>query len=83
VGNRDQNERKFPNWHALENGGRVYWLDIPGKMLWRARYLKEVDAHEQTIRFWQEIYDAGGFLVEVHEKYPIDLGHKQITEPRS
>jgi hypothetical protein len=51
-------------------------------MGWRARYLKEVDANEQTVRFWQEIYDAEGSLVEVHQKYPIDLGHKHIEEPR-
>jgi len=51
-------------------------------MKWRARYLKQVDAEEQTIRFWQEIYDADGLLVEIHEKYPNDLGHKHITEPR-
>ena len=57
-------------------------LDVPGKMTWRARYLKQVDAEEQTIRFWQEIYDADGLLVEIHEKYPNDLGHKHVTEPR-
>ena len=80
--NRVQNERKFTNWRILENGGRLYWLDVPGKMKWRARYLKQVDAEEQTIRFWQEIYDADGLLVEIHEKYPNDLGHKHVTEPR-
>ena len=80
--NRIHNERKFRNWHAIENGGRLYWLDVPGKMNWRARYLKEVDANEQTIRFWQEIYDSRGVLVEVHEKYPIDLGHKPMKDQR-
>jgi hypothetical protein len=78
---RTQNERKFAHWHSLENGERLYWLDVPGKMHWRARYLKQVDANEQTVRFWQEIYDADGCLVEIHEKYPIDLGHNRITEP--
>ena len=80
--NRVQNERKFTNWRILENGGRLYWLDVPGKMGWRARYLKEVNANEQTVRFWQDIYDAEGSLMEVHQKYPVDLGHKQIAEPR-
>jgi hypothetical protein len=46
-------------------------------MGWRARYLKEVDADEKTLRFSQEIYDGEGRLVEVHEKYPIDRGHRK------
>ena len=25
-----------------------------------------------------EIYDASGRLVAVHEKFPVDLGHKQL-----
>jgi len=36
-----------------------------------------VDATENTIRFAQEIYDASGHLVAVHEKFPVDLGHRQ------
>ena len=39
---------------------------------WVARYLKEVDANETTLRFWQEIYDDQGKLVETHEKFPVD-----------
>jgi hypothetical protein len=74
--------RPVTNWRPIAKDGRLYWLDVPGKMGWRARYLKEVDANEQTVRFWQEIYDAEGSLVEVHQKYPIDLGHKHIEEPR-
>jgi hypothetical protein len=35
---------------------------------WLARYLKEVDADETTVRFWQEIYDDTGRLVEIHEE---------------
>lgn len=46
-------------------------------MKWRARYLKEVDRDERTVRFWQEIYDERGMLVEVHEKFPIDRGHRR------
>jgi len=45
---------------------------------WRARYLKEVDAQEVTLRFWQEIYDEQSNLVEVHEKYPVDTGHRKV-----
>jgi hypothetical protein len=44
----------------------------------RARYVKEVNAAEATVRFAQEIYDREGRLVTVHEKFPVDLGHKRI-----
>jgi len=37
-----------------------------------------VDANETTLRFWQEIYDDQGNLVEVHEKYPVDKGHQKV-----
>jgi hypothetical protein len=30
-----------------------------------------------TRRFWQEIYDERGRLVEVHEKFPVDKGHRK------
>lgn len=43
-----------------------------------ARYLKEVDADETTLRFWQEIYDDQGKLVETHEKFPVDKGHQKV-----
>lgn len=49
-----------------------YRLDVPGRSGWLARYLKEVDAEDTTLRFWQEIYDDQGRLVEIHEKYPLD-----------
>ena len=39
---------------------------------------KKVDANENTARFLQEIYNASGRLVSVHEKFPVDLGHKQL-----
>jgi len=45
-----------------------------------AAYVKEVDSSEQAVRFYQEIYDSEERLVEVHEKYPIDRGHRQVTE---
>jgi hypothetical protein len=76
VSSREQNERKFPDWIELPDGGRRYWLDVPGRRGWRARYVKEVDADEHTTAFYQEIYDADGNLVEVHEKFPEDRGHR-------
>ena len=75
---RTQNEKKFSNWNDLPSGGRRYWLDVFGRAGWRARYLKEVDAQEVTLRFWQEIYDEQSNLVEVHEKYPVDTGHRKV-----
>lgn len=76
MATREQNERKFGQWRQTDEGGRVYWLDVAGRHGWRARYLKEVDAEDRTLRFWQEIYDDTGMLVEVHQKYPADLGHQ-------
>jgi hypothetical protein len=78
MASRTQNERKFKHWEELPNGGRRYIRDFVGRAGGRARYIKEVDATENTIRFAQEIYDANGRLVAVHEKFPVDLGHKQI-----
>jgi hypothetical protein len=43
-----------------------------------ARYVEKVDEKEVTIAFWQEIYDQQGVMIEIHEKYPIDKGHKKI-----
>lgn len=40
--------------------------------------LKEVDANENALRFWQEIYDGQGKLVETHEKFPVDKGHRKV-----
>ena len=45
---------------------------------WKARYVKEVDKYENTIRFYQEIFDDKGKLVEIHVKFPEDTGHKKI-----
>jgi len=78
VSTRAQNEKKFSRWDELPNGGRRYQLDVPGRMGWLARYLKEVDANEATVRFWQEIYDDKGKRVETHEKFPVDKGHKKV-----
>ena len=75
---RARNERRFGNWEDLFGGGRRYWFEVAGRHGWRARYHKEVDNAENTVRFWQEIYDHQGKLVEVHEKYPVDKGHQQV-----
>lgn len=74
---REQNERKFGHWEDMPDGGRRYWLEVPGRSGWVARYVKEVDENGRTLRFWQEIYDGTGVLVEIHEKYPIDRGHRK------
>jgi hypothetical protein len=71
AGKRAQARRAPPS------GGRRYWLDIAGRLGWRARYVKQVDTQENTVRFWQEIYDGQGKLVETHEKYPVDKGHQK------
>jgi hypothetical protein len=39
---------------------------------------KQVEADERATRFAQEIYEPGGRLVEVHENYLIDLGHRKV-----
>jgi len=77
-GSRSQNEKKFGQWEARPNGGRCYRLDVAGRSGWIARYLKEVDSEENTLRFWQEIYDGRGKLVEIHEKFPFDGGHRKV-----
>jgi hypothetical protein len=76
---RQQNERQFGSWLNLPDGGRRYSYDVKGRSGWRARYVKEVDAEELTARFYQEVYDGDGRLREVHHKYPVDLGHQQVT----
>lgn len=78
MSTREQNERKFPKWIDLPNGGRRYWLDVSGRLGWRARYIKEVDANEETTAFFQEIYNETGVLVEVHHKFPEDTGHRKL-----
>jgi hypothetical protein len=77
---RRRNERVFENWEELPDGGRRYWYEVTGRLGWKARYVKEVDADENTLRFWQEIYNERGELVEIHEKYPVDTGHRKVKE---
>jgi hypothetical protein len=76
--NRRLNEKKFPHWQKLSHGGRRYWLEIKGKHGWKARYVKEVDSMEETVAFYQEIFDGKGNLVEIHKKFPVDKGHRKV-----
>jgi len=62
---RQLNEKKFSNWEKLPDGGRKYWLEIKGRYGWKARYVKEVDAMEETVKFYQEIYDGDGNLMVI------------------
>jgi len=78
MSTRQQNEKKFGHWEELPGGGRRYRLEVPGRLGWLARYFKEVDAQEVTLRFWQNIYDDTGQLVEIHEKFPVDKGHQKV-----
>ena len=78
MGSRSSNEKRFPQWEELPGGGRRYYYDVPGHAGWRARYLKEVNSDEQTLRFWQEIYNEAGKLTELHEKFPEDKGHVKL-----
>lgn len=74
---RRLNESKFFEWIDLSNGGRKYWYEVEGRWGYKARYVKEVDSREDTLRFYQEIYNEKGVLVEIHEKYPINKGHQK------
>jgi hypothetical protein len=74
------NEKKFQHWEKLPHGGRRYFLEIQGKHGWEARYVKEMDRTEETIKFYQEIFDENGSLIEVHEKFPLDKGHRKLKE---
>jgi len=56
MSTRAQNERKFASWDELAGGGRRYRLDVTGRLGWRARYLKEVDAAEATLRFNSRVH---------------------------
>jgi hypothetical protein len=78
MASRAQNERAFTQWEELPGGVRRYFREFIGRAGGRARYVKEVDAAEITVRFAQEIFDSTGGLVAVHEKFPVDLGHKQL-----
>ncbi len=75
---RAKNEREFDTWIQTEDGGRIYSFVVAGKLGWKAKYLKEVNGEEITIKFWQKIYDQNNILKEIHEKYPVDKGHQKL-----
>ena len=77
MSTRARNEKKFEHWIDLLNGNRRYWYEVRGRYGWKARYIKEVDAAERTLRVWQEILDDKGRIIEVHVKYPVDSGHQK------
>jgi hypothetical protein len=79
---RQLNERKFTNWEDLSSGGRRYWLEIKGRHGWKARYIKEVNAKEETVKFYQEVYDDNDNLIEIHEKFPVDKGHRKMRNKK-
>ncbi len=72
---RRANEKKYMKWVDYQNGYRIYYLDVLGHNGSKARYVKEVDENDITLKFYQEIYNEMGILVEIHEKYPINKGH--------
>lgn len=79
MATRKQNERDFPNWEDLPDGGRRYWRERPGGDFGWCRYVKIVDADENTVSFVQEIYDDELRLIEMHQKYPVDTGHQLLS----
>lgn len=78
MASRGQNELRFRRWSELPDGGRRYWLDVRGRVRGFARYVKEVDENEATLRFSQEIFDDDGKLMEIHVKFPVDEGHRKV-----
>jgi hypothetical protein len=80
---RSQNEKKFSRWEELPGSGRKYWDEVAGKFGFNASYVKEVNESEETVRFYQETYDDGGNLIEVHKKFPEDLGHRRLKGRRT
>jgi len=80
LANRTRNERRFPRWDELSNGGRRYYRTVKGRVQGYALYVKEVDENETTVRIVQEIYDDDGKLIGTHQKYPEDTGHTTLEE---
>lgn len=75
---RKKNERKYIYWNELPGGHRKYWRNVIGRNGWLARYIKVVDLNDVTLKFYQEIYDEAGTLIELHEKFPVDTGHQKV-----
>lgn len=79
MATRNQNEKKFKQWQGLDNGGRRYWYDRLREDGYTIRYVKIVDAQERTLSLVQEVYNRSMTLVEIHEKFPIDRGHRKVA----
>lgn len=79
MSSRAENERRFPHWDELPDGGRRYYAIKRGKVKNYARYVKTVDANETTISLVQEIYSDRNELIAIHQKYPVDTGHQDVA----
>ena len=78
MATRAENEKKFKQWVDNPDGTRTYRYVVKGRRGWLAHYVKLVDADENTMSFRQEVYNENNVLVETHEKYPTDTGHKKM-----
>lgn len=78
MATRSENEKKFGLWIDHPDGTRTYRYAVKGRHGWLAHYVKVVDANENTLSFRQDVYDENNELVEIHEKYPVDTGHKKM-----
>jgi hypothetical protein len=78
MAKRQQNEKDFEFWEALPDGGRRYWNERKGTVWGTQRMVKIVDADENTVQVVQEIYNDQGELVQRHQKFPVDTGHRII-----
>lgn len=76
MATREKNERRYPFREELPGGGRRYWKQRPGGHFGWQRIVKIVDENEVTIRIVQEIVDDDGVLIESHQKFPSDTGHR-------
>jgi hypothetical protein len=74
---RIDNERKFTNWEELPDKGRKYWLDIVGRLGWRARYVKIVDSEEKTFFFRRFITRKENWLRHTKNSLRIKVIRKQ------
>jgi hypothetical protein len=82
MATREENEKTFTNWVDNSDGTRTYWYNVKGKHGWYARYVKIVNTSETTLNYRQEIYDYTGKLIEIHDKYPVDKGHRKLESDK-
>lgn len=78
MATREQNERRYHYWEDLPGGGRRYWKVRAGRNSGWQRMVKVVDENEVTIQIVQEVLDNDGELVETHQKFPSDTGHRKL-----